>query len=134
MVRYLFRERTVRIAIMKGEDKMARIGGYTRYKFMVMDERDDVKLYNAKTEKEAIKFIIGYYSVNPSTATHLWVTEYWTWKKIGIVNRYGKYGGGYEYTYETTAGTERKVNPDGSFVKKRGSKTNQFGLDWDLKG
>ena len=120
---------------MKGRDKMARIGGYAKYKFIVIDERDNTRMYNAKTEKEAIRYIINYYSEHPQTARHLWVADYYTWKKIGIVNRYGKYGGGFEYTYETVSKGEREVNRDGSFVKKsRSERTNQFGLDWDLKG
>ena len=113
---------------------MARIGGYAKYSFAVMDDRNDAKLYITKTEKDARKYIIGYYSVSPNTARHLWVVDYYTHRKIGIINEYGKYGGGLEYTYETTSGSERRVNKDGTYVKKRKSDDlNGLGLDMGLK-
>lgn len=78
---------------------------------------------NATTETMARKRIIDAGGFDGK----MWVRNNETGLLIGLVRRY--HYGSLQYLYETTDGRERRINADGTFVKKTKKKeAHPFGL------
>lgn len=105
------------------------------YKYSIWEDvHGNMEFYsNVTTEKAAIQTIIALYDGALNRARRMWIRNNETNYIIGRVNRHKK-GDGFAYAYETIDGRERYVNKDGTFVKNKKSKTNEFGLDWNMKG
>lgn len=93
------------------------------FKYSVVYGKNREWYANATTETMARKIIINADGFNGK----LLVKNNETGLLIGLVDRYNHYGI-MEYTYETFDGRERRINADGTFVKKAKRKGTPFGL------
>ena len=97
------------------------------YKFSVYTERKNGKMEKyadctTETKARALGIQLLYPRVTP------WIKNNETGLFIGMIERYNNYGI-MEYIYTTTDSRERKINKDGTFVKKtKKTKPAPFGL------